>query len=143
MSGSSTTGMDRQGLDDAFAANEVRKSNLILEGQMLEAQQRMDEAALRFAQAAEQEELLAEKCLELGLTVKAVLHRSSAAGCWARAGNLYRAIQLCDDLLHRVDLPEGLRQQIQSYALALRGRRVQWLAGLALLAIPSGAWSPA
>ena len=36
MSDPSMMGFDRQGLDDVFAAKEVHKSNLILEGQMLE-----------------------------------------------------------------------------------------------------------
>jgi hypothetical protein len=130
--------MDRHGLDDAFAAAEIRKSNLILEGQMLEAQQRMDEAARWFAEAAVQEELLAEKCATRGLTAKAALHRYSAASCWARAGNFYQAILLCDDLLHRPDLGEPLRQRIQEYAQALRSRRAQWLTGLTPLAAPSG-----
>jgi hypothetical protein len=130
--------MDRHGLDDAFTAAEVRKSNLILEGQMLEAQQRMDEAARRFAEVAGQEERLAEECATRGLTAKAALHRFSAAGCWARAGNFYQAILLCDDLLHRPDVGEPLRQRIQEYAHASRSRRAQWLTGLGLLAAPAG-----
>jgi hypothetical protein len=137
MSSSTATGMDRHGLDEAFAAAEVRKSNLILQGQMLEAQQRMDEAACRFAEAAEQEELLGQECATRGLTAKAALHRFSAAGCWARAGNFYRAILLCEELLRRADVTEPLRQRIQEYALALRTRRAQWRTALAPLAVPT------
>lgn len=138
MSDASTTGFDRQGLDDAFAADELRKSNLILEGQMLEARQQWDEAAQKFAQAAEQEERLGDHCTKLGLNERASLHLFSAASCWARAGNFYRAIALCDDLLHRAYVSEPLRQRIQEYAHALRGRRTQWQSGLPLLATPAG-----
>jgi hypothetical protein len=138
MSDPSTTGFDRQGLDDAFAADEVRKSNLILEGRMLEARQQWDEAAQKFAQAAEQEEHLGNHCATLGLSDRASLHLFSAASCWARAGNFYRAIALCDGLLRRGDVSEPLRQQIQDYAHAVRGRRAQWLTGLPQLATPAG-----
>lgn len=138
MSDPSTVGFDRQGLDDAFTADEVRKSNLILEGRMLEARQQWDEAAQKFAQAAEQEERLGNHCATLGLSERASLHFFSAASCWARAGNFYRAIALCDDLLHRADISGSLRQRIQDYADALRGRRAQWLTGLPQFAVPAG-----
>jgi hypothetical protein len=130
MNNPSMTGLDRLGLDDAFAAEEVRKSNLILEGQMLEAQQQMDEAARKFAQAAEQEERLANRCASLSLHTKAALHFYSAASCWARAGNFYRAILLSDELLSRPGVPETLHRQIQNYVHTLRGRRAQWTTGL-------------
>lgn len=138
MSNPSTTGFDRQRLDDAFTADEVRKSNLILEGRLLEARQQWDEAAQKFAQAAEQEERLGNHCATLGLSDRASLHLYSAVSCWARAGNFYRAIVLCDDLLRRADVSEPLRQRIQDYADTLRSRRVQCLSGLPLLAAPAG-----
>jgi len=139
MNDPSTTGLDRQGLDDAFTAKEVHKSNLILEGQMLEAQQQMDEAARKFAQAAEQEEQLGSFCATLGSSSRAARHFYSAAGCWARAGNFYRAILLCDDLLSRSDVPDALRRHIQDYSRTLRGRRAQWTAELTFATAPTGA----
>lgn len=139
MSDSSTAGLDRQGLDDAFAANEVRKSDWILEGRILEGRQQWDESAQKFAQAAEQEERLGNHCVTLGLTDRASLHLYSAASCWARAGNFYRAIALCDDLLGRADVPGNLRQRIQDYAYSLREHRAQWLTGLPQFAAPAGA----
>jgi hypothetical protein len=134
MSDLSTTGFDRKGLDDAFAAEEARKSNLILEGRLLEAQKQLDEAAQKFAQAAEQEERLGEHCATLGLNDRASMHLFSAASCWARAGNFYRAIALCDDILRRRRLPDALRRQIEDYAQILRGRRTQLTAELTLAA---------
>ena len=132
MSDSSTTGFDRKGLDEAFAADEVRKSNLILEGRLLEANQQLDEAAQKFAQAAEHEERLGNHSAALGLSERASLHFYSAVSCWARAGNFYRAIALCDELLRRPGLPDALRRRIEQYGHALRGRRAQWAAALTL-----------
>lgn len=138
MSDLSIKGIDRRGLDDAFAADEVRKSNSILEGRLLEARQQWDEAAQKFAQAAEQEERLGNHCTKSGLSERASLHYFSAASCWARAGNFYRAIALCNDLLRRSDMAEPLRQRIEGYADTLRGRRAEWLTGLPQLAAPAG-----
>jgi hypothetical protein len=84
MNDPSPTGFDRQGPDDSFAADEVRKSNLILEGRLLEARQQLDEAVQKFAQAAEQEERLGNHCAARGLSDRASLHLYSAASCWAR-----------------------------------------------------------
>lgn len=139
MNDPSTSGFHREGLDEAFAADEVRKSNWMLEGRLLEAQQQWDEAARKFALAAEQEERLGNQCAALGMSDKATLHLYSAASCWARAGNFYRAIALCDDLLARSNLSEPLRQRIGDYVQALRGRRAQWLTGLPMLVAPIGA----
>ena len=128
MTGPPANGLSRQGLDAAFAACEAEKSNWILEGRLLRAQQRPDEAAARFAQAAEAEEALGKECDAKGLGEKALLHHFSAASCWALAGNFYRAIVLCDALLSRPDLSERWRRDIQGYADALRLRRAQWYA---------------
>lgn len=138
MSDPSRTGFGRQGLDGAFTADGIRKSNLILEGRLLEARQEGDEAAQKFAQAAEQEEPLGNRCAGLGLSERASLHLFSAASCLARAGNFYPAIALCDDLLRRADVPATLRQRIQDYAHALRRRSVEWLTGLPQLSVPAG-----
>ena len=130
MSQRSIQGLDRQGLDAAFELEEARKSSLILEAQLLRAQQR-DEAAPKFAQAAELEERLSELCEAKGLGEKSIVHRFSAASCWAQAGNFYRAITLCDELLAHADLPARLRQRVQDYVLTLRARRAQLYAELA------------
>jgi hypothetical protein len=80
-------------LDAAFQADETLKSNLILEGRMLHAQQQADEAADRFAQAAEIEERLGVICLERGWKEKARVHSFRAARCWAQAGHFHQAIR--------------------------------------------------
>jgi hypothetical protein len=124
-------GGKRPDADPRFAAEEARKSNLLLEAQLLRAEHRTDEAAIRFAQAADIEQRLSELCRAQGLQTEAWVHRFSAAGCWAQAGNFHEAITLGDELLAEVDLPAALRQRVQDYTATLRRRRQQWSAGLA------------
>ena len=125
MSQQPARGISRKGLDAAFEADEVQKSNLILEAHLLREQQQEDKAATKFAQAAVIEEHLGKSCEKKGLVEKSFVHRFSAASCWAQAGNLYHAIALCDDLLARADLPDRLRQHVHNYAHTLRVRRAQ------------------
>jgi hypothetical protein len=122
----STQGINRQGPDQGFEAEEARKSNLILTAQLMRAQQKQDEAATSFAEAARIEERLSEECESKGLLEKSFIHRFSAASCWAQAGDFYHALALCDDLLARADLPERLRQRVMEYAHTIRIRRSRW-----------------
>jgi hypothetical protein len=101
-------GISCAGLDEAFEAVETLKSNL-LEGQLLRARGQADAAAEQFARAAEIEERLSGICEAKGLTEKAWVHHFSAVGCWAHAGNFYRAIALGEAMLARTDLPDRLR----------------------------------
>lgn len=131
-------GINRQGLDAAFEAEEERKARLILSARLLRERQQDEAAAAEFAQAAEIESRLAAACESQGLLEKSFRHRFSAAGCWAQAGNFYQAIAICADLLVRADLPDRLRQQVQDYVAALRERRTQWYKGLVLEMAGSG-----
>lgn len=125
-------GIIRQNMGAEFESNEVRKSNLILEGRLLVAQGA--DAAEKFAQAAQIEEDLARRCAASGLPDKSFVHQFSAASCWAQAGDFYHAIRLCDDLLAHAALPERLRRRVQEYSAILRQRRHQWYAGVAEMA---------
>jgi hypothetical protein len=127
----STQGISREGLDAAFEADEARKSELILSAEILR-EQTPDEAAARFAKAAQIEESLSQRCETLSLIEKALVHRFSAAGCWAQAGNFYQAIAICDGLLARPDLPERLRRHVRDYLRTLRLRRAHWYEELSL-----------
>lgn len=122
--------ISRKGLDSAFIEEEMRKSNLILEANLLKEQRRHQAAADQFAEAAQIEERLSEMLAEKGLVDKYFVHRFSAASCWAQAGNIYQAIVMCEELLARSDLPEGLRQRMQEYLQVLRVRREQWFVSL-------------
>lgn len=126
MSRQTSQGISRKGLDDAFEQEEIKKSNLLLEALLLRAQQKDgDEVAARFAQAAKHEEHLGQLCEQQGLREKSFVHRFSAAGCWAQAGNLHQAITLHDELLEQADLPARLRKRIQQHLLTLRARRAR------------------
>lgn len=107
-------------------AEEARKSNLILEAQLLREQSRTDEAAAKFAEAARIEESLGQHYAAQGQHEKANLHHYSAMSLWAQAGNFYQAIALGDKLLASADLLERLRQRVQSYTQTLRQRRARW-----------------
>jgi len=122
----STRGISRHGLDAGFAAEETRKSQLMLEAQLLRAQHQSRAAADKMAEAAAIEEQLREVCFTQGLTEKAFLHGFSAASCWAQAGNFHHAIMLCQNLLAHTALPDRLRQHIDTYAKTLDARRAQW-----------------
>lgn len=108
-------------------ADEVGKSRLLLEARLLWSQGRVDEAADKFAEAAEAEE---QSAAAAGDRADGWRHTFSAAGCWAQAGNFYAAITLGDQLLAEPDLPAELRQQVAAYLTAIRARRDQWSAGL-------------
>jgi hypothetical protein len=124
-------GIGRSGLDATFESDEARKSNLILRARILRDQQDDEGASRHFAEAAEIEERLSDRCEEHGLLQKSLVHRFSAAGCWAHAGNFYQAITICDDLLAH-ELPRRLRGDIEDYVETLRIRRAQLSAQLAL-----------
>ena len=73
-----TQAISRAGVDAAFEADEARKSSLILEAQLLRDRRAPDEAARRFAEAAQIEESLSQRCAAQGLTEKSFLHCFSA-----------------------------------------------------------------
>jgi hypothetical protein len=122
--------IDRNGLGAPFVADETLKSNLIVEGQLLSAQDQPDAAADRVAQAAEIEERLSARRAAQGLAEETWVHRFSAASCWARAADFHTAIGLGEELLSQADLPPRLRQRVEEFTLALRQWRRQWGTGL-------------
>ena len=132
MSQPSAHGVNRQGVNATFEVDEARKSQLMLEAQLLRAQQQSGAAADKCAEAAAIEEQLWDKCFTQGLTDKAFVHGFSAASCWAQAGDFHHALGLCQELLAHADLPERLRQRIDAYAETLHARRAQWYEELIL-----------
>jgi hypothetical protein len=90
-----------------------------------------DEAARKFAEAAQIEESLSQRCAAQGIIEKSFLHRFSALRR-VGAGAFYQAIAFGDALLASPALPERLRQQIQTYTNTLRIRRAHWYEELAL-----------
>lgn len=119
-------GIGREGLGAAFAEEEARKSNLILEANLLKTQGRHQDAADRFAEAAQIEERLSEILIQKRLLDKYFVHRFSALSCWFQAGDIYRAIAIGEELLVHTDLPDRLRRRIREYVRILRSRRMRW-----------------
>ena len=128
--------ISREGMDVALVADEARKSELILEANLLKAQGQYQDATDRFAEAARIEERLSEMLLQNKLLDKYFVHRFSALSCWAQAGNIYQAIAMGEEMLARPDLPGHLHQRIQEYVQLLRTRRVRWLVEFAPPAVP-------
>ena len=131
--------INRRGLDAALAKEEARKSNLILEANLLKAQESYQDAADRFAEAAQIEEQLSKTLLRKGLLDKYFIHRFSALSCWAQAGDVYHAIVLGEELLARADLSDPLRQRIEEYVRQLQTRRVRWFAEFAPAVVATAA----
>jgi len=121
------TGVDRSNLPDALVAAERRKSNLILEANLLQYQGQYEAAADKFADAAEIEEQLANQLQALSKTEKAFIHHFSALSCWVQAGDLHRALVLGQQLLRDNNLSPNQRQQVSDYLSTLRGRLAQWM----------------
>ncbi len=128
-------GISRKELDTNFVEEEARKSNLILEANLFKARGEYQEAADRFAEAAQIEERLSQVLLQEGLLDKYFIHCFSALSCWAQAGNIYQAITMGQELLTRVDLPEHLRPRIQEHLQLLQTRRIRWFTEFAPKAV--------
>lgn len=114
-------------LPQDFLVEERTKSNLIVEGNLLKAQGKFENAAAKFAAAATIEEQLATYLISMNWWDKAYVHRFSAISCWAQAGDLYHAIQLSEHFLNEAWLSSAQRQQVSQYLKTLRGRFIQWM----------------
>ncbi|MFQ6039987.1 MAG: hypothetical protein ACE5PV_03950 [Candidatus Poribacteria bacterium] len=114
--------ISRRGLSARFRQDEKETSRLILEANLLKSQQRHKEAARKFAQAARLEMKNCDELLALALLDLYYIHRFSAASCWAQAGNLYQAMQLCEELLNSLEPKTPLRQRISEYLDVLETR---------------------
>lgn len=118
--------ISRKSLNEEFAKGEEQVSGLIIEGYLLEQQERYEEAAEKYAQAAKLEEKLCTELSKKGLMDKYYSHLFSAASCWAQAGNIYRAIWVTNQLLQDSNIPGPLRKRIEEYQQMLRNRRKRW-----------------
>ena len=121
-------GISIKGMTPEWQAREGEKSNKMLRAWMLEEQGEADRAMTLFAEVAEEEEQIRDYCHSLGLFDKAYINAVSAAGCWARAGDLYRALQGYDALLNDPTLTPRMRNRVCELADKLRERRRQWSA---------------
>lgn len=127
-------GISCEGLDSFYYAEDLRKSNLLMEAQYLRGTLQADEATAKLAEAAAIEERLADMSEEKGLLRNSWVHRFSAVCAWAQAGNIHTAISSGDRMLAHPDLPERLRQEVAKYVQDLRRRREEWWKELATVA---------
>ncbi len=121
-------GISVEGIAPEWAAKEVDKSNRLIRAHMLEEQGDVDTALSLYAQVAEMEEQIAEYSRSIGLQEKSWYDILSAAGCWAKAGDLYRALQHYESLLNDPTLSPQMRKVVHEFADKLRERRRQWIA---------------
>ncbi len=127
MTPSQNGSISRRGLSARFIQDEKETSRFILKANLLKSQGRRKEAARKFAQAARLEMTNCDELLALGLLDLYYIHRFSAASCWAQAGNLYQAMQICEELLDKFELKTPLRQRITGYLDVLETRADQWM----------------
>jgi len=106
--------------------NETYKSNLIIEANFLKIQGLYQDAAGKFAEAAQIEEQLAEQWLAQGAGTEAAIHQLSALSCWGQAGDLYRAMNMGEQLLTQSYLSSIQRTDLLAYLQQLQQRYTQW-----------------
>lgn len=119
--------IDRSALSDSFLQAESKKSNLILEANLLQQQELYPVAADKFAEAAEIEEQLTQVLIAQNRWDKAFIHRFSAISCWVQAGNLHRALSLGQQLLATDELPAPQRSRVEEYINTLQERMTEWM----------------
>lgn len=124
---SNDAGLDRSFLSESFQATEAQKSNLILEASFQYLQGHYEISARNFARAAELESDLAMQLLRMGQNEKAFHHSFSSISCWARAGDLHRALLLGEELLDNQQLTQSQQEQVRTYLDSLLNRMAQWM----------------
>ena len=105
---------------------ETYKSNLIIEANFLKIQGLYQDAAAKFAEAAQIEEQLAEQLLAQGQGTEAAIHQLSALSCWGQAGDLYRAMNMGQQLLTQSYLSSRQRADLLDYLHQLQQRYTEW-----------------
>ena len=92
------SGVSCEGMAPEWVVREGKKGDMLIRARMTEQMGEVETALGLYAEAASEEEALAEYCLSIGLKEKAFYHLVSGANVWGRAGNLYRAVQLSESL---------------------------------------------
>jgi hypothetical protein len=87
---------------------------------MLAATANPDQAIRRYALAAPKEERIAAYYNRQGDKAMAAYHQFSAAACWAKIGNLHKAITLFDALGESASTPGRMKVDALLFASRLR-----------------------
>jgi hypothetical protein len=117
-----------------MAAEETRKSNLLLQAGLLRDQGNLEQASALFATAAQIEERLAAEADARQDSAQALRAWYSAASAWAHAGDFHHALTLLRSLEARSDAPAALRARIQAFSEQVRQQREHWCETLRELA---------
>jgi hypothetical protein len=113
----------RQVTEEAILELHGKKSNLLLEAQMLIGIGNPEEAMERYAQAAPMEVQIARfyaRCKEKDMAAK---HRFSAGVCYAKSGSLRNALQIFDALGRDNEIPGQYKIDALLWASHLRQQR--------------------
>lgn len=120
-------GLDVSAFSEAHWEKDAGKSRLLLEARILWEQGQEAVALDAFAQAARLEEELMQESRDASVWQKFYVHAFSAAHCWVKAGNFYRARQLCQTILQQPDLTQPLKEKAEALLEGLQdGQRAYW-----------------
>jgi hypothetical protein len=108
------------------AAEETRKSNLLLHAALLRDQGDLEQAYTLFATAAEIEERLAAEADARHDSAHALRAWYSAASAWAHAGDFHHALTLLRLLEQRPDVPTELRTHMSAFSAKVQEQRELW-----------------
>lgn len=111
-----------------WRAKETEKSNLLLRARILEIEGDIEAALNNYVQVAQMEEQIAAYSKSIGLDMKSWYDAISAAGCWTKAGDLYRALHIYETLLEDPTLHPTTRNHVCELAAKLREQRHKWTA---------------
>jgi hypothetical protein len=90
----------------------AEKSRVLSQAQVFEAMGMAETAKPLWLSAASYEERLAPLMESVGHAAEAALHRISAASCYAKAGQMSQAVNLCRAALAG-PLPEHTREEVE------------------------------
>ena len=106
---------------------DAQKGKLLIDARILHERGQEDAASELYAVIAPLEEELMQHCQSVAVWPVFFSHAFSAIHCWAKAGNFYRARQLCTAILIHPETTPALREKAELILSALReGQQAYW-----------------
>ena len=119
-------GISCEGMTPEWVAREGKKGDTMIRARMTEQAGDIETALGLYAEAASEEEAVAEYCRSIGLEEKAFYHLVSGANLWGRTGNLYRAVQLSESLRTWETLTPKQRELVERTVERWQTARQEW-----------------
>lgn len=120
-------GLDVSALSEQHHQKDDYKSRLLLEARLRWEEFQDDQALDMYAEVATLEEELMQECRDVGVGPKYFIHAFSAAHCWIKAADFYRARHLCNMILAQPDLTPPLREKAEELLQGVReGQQASW-----------------